>query len=169
MGKNKYGGNKAKRKKNVTHDSVSIIYKDTGQEYGRIDNALGNKRFSVSLPDGTNKLGILAGSLRQRINKDDIVLLSLWDFQDKKCSIIFKYNEEHINELIQMKEVNENFITNKNEMMVDENDYNPFEWDRSTEISSTSIKTNQGEYIDKSMLPEDEDEDEEQDINIDDI
>ena len=60
----------------------------------------------------------MAGKIRKqvRIQLNDVVLLSLWNFQDNKCSIIHKYNESEVYKLknenqfpegIQLGEVNE--------------------------------------------------------------
>ena len=168
MGKNKFGGNKAKRKKNTDSEkSTQLIYKQEGQNYGRIDRVLGNKRFEVVLPDGTKKLGIVAGSLRKRIwiNKDDIVLLDLWDFQDEKCSISHKYSEENISELITSNEITEKF---KNENVINEynnlDEYDPFEWDTNTDdINNIEIKDNNS-YLKNEFIPIETEE-----INFDEI
>ena len=164
MGKNRYGGNKAKRKKNNTSHSVDTIYKQEGQIYGRVDESLGNKRFKVFCNDGSSRIGILSGAIKTWINKEDIVLINLWEFQDNKCSIIHKYNDENINDLILSNEITEKFKTNGNNFYSDDMDDTPFEWDRNEE--ETIIKSTSTDYLSKSLMPLESDEEE---INIDDI
>ena len=43
------------------------------------------------------------------INKDDVVLIGLWDFQDDKCSIIHKYADDEVSKLVNKKEIPPNF------------------------------------------------------------
>ena len=101
MVKNKKGGKKSRRTKHI-HDEISIDYKTEGQEYGQVIKLLGNNRLSVYCFDGTKRMCNIRGKMRKRIfiNKDDIVLVSLRDFQDEKGDIVHKYCEEHKRTLI---------------------------------------------------------------------
>jgi initiation factor 1A len=101
MVKNKKGGKKSRRTKHI-HDDIAIDYKTDGQEYGQVIKLLGNNRLQVYCFDGTNRMCNIRGKMRKRIfiNKDDIVLVSLRDFQDEKGDIIHKYCEEHKRTLI---------------------------------------------------------------------
>ena len=102
---NKKGGKKFKKGKKGGYSEKTLIYKDPkeDQEYGRIINACGNGRFQVDCFDGEERMGIIAGKMRKRVwvNKDDIVLISRWDFttDSKKCSIIHKYDEDEAKKL----------------------------------------------------------------------
>ena len=102
---NKKGGKKFKKGKKQGFTEKQIIYKDPkeDQEYGRIINACGNGRFQVYCFDGKERMGVIAGNMRKRVwvNKDDIVLISRWEFttDGEKCSIIHKYDEDEARKL----------------------------------------------------------------------
>ena len=66
-------------------------------------------------------------------NKDDIVLIGLWDFQDDKCSIIHKYAEDEVSKLIHKKETPSNFKISLEDDFNEEND-NYFDY---SQISSS--------------------------------
>ena len=102
---NKKGGKKFKKGKKQSNDDKKLIYKNPKeeQEYGRITSICGNGRFNVYCFDGKDRLGIIAGNMRKKIwvNKDDIVLISRWDFStnNEKCSIIHKYDSDEAKKL----------------------------------------------------------------------
>ena len=103
---NQKGGKKFKRgKKNISFER-ELITKEGSQEYAKVLQVNGNGRFNVFCFDGKNRLGIVAGKLRKKvwINGDDIVLTEPWEFQDEKCSIIHKYDEDEVKKLKTMKE-----------------------------------------------------------------
>ena len=102
---NKKGGKKFKKGKKQGFAEKQLIYKDPkeDQEYGRIINACGNGRFQVYCFDGKERMGVIAGNMRKRVwvNKDDIVLISRWDFTTDggKCSIVHKYDADEAKKL----------------------------------------------------------------------
>mgnify|MGYP001265623063 CR=1 FL=1 len=103
---NKKGGKKFKKgKKNIVTER-ELITKEGSQEYAKVLQVNGNGRFNVFCFDGKNRLGIVAGKLRKKvwINGDDIVLTEPWEFQDEKCSIIHKYDEDEVKKLKNMEE-----------------------------------------------------------------
>lgn len=102
-GGNKKGGKKHKRGKKDGPMDRKLILKDPkeDQEYAKVKKVNGNGRYVILCFDGTEKLGIAAGNIKRktRIMLHDIVLVSLWDFQDSKCSIIHKYEEDEVQKL----------------------------------------------------------------------
>ena len=92
---NKKGGKKHKRGKNQHTSSKTIRYKDKGQEYAQIKSCNGNCRFTVMCFDGVERKAVLCGAMRKRkfVNANDIVLVSVRDFQDEVCDIIDSYDE----------------------------------------------------------------------------
>ena len=100
---NKKGGKKFKRGKKDNLGDRKLILKDEkeSQEYAQIKKVNGSGRYVLTCFDGTERLGISAGNIRKktRINLYDVVLVSLWDFQDNKCSIIHKYENDEVNKL----------------------------------------------------------------------
>ena len=100
---NKKGGKKFKKGKKDTSYDRKLILKDPkeDQEYGKIKKVNGNGRYQVFCFDSKERLGIAAGNIRRktRLAINDIVLLSLWDFQENKCSIVHKYEDDEVHKL----------------------------------------------------------------------
>jgi len=98
--------------KNTTNfnniSSKILIIKEEQETYGQVLNALGNNRLMVKcFSDGKDRVCTIRGSMRKKIwiNKNDIVLVSLRDFQDDKADIIHKYDESDVKKLKKMNEI----------------------------------------------------------------
>lgn len=90
-----------------------IQFKDSDQEYGKVVKMLGNGRLNVQCFDGVKRLAHIRGSLhKSKIETGDILLLSLRDFQDSKCDVIFKYTPEETRSLINTKQIPEELNEN---------------------------------------------------------
>jgi len=155
---NKKGGKKHKRNKKQYNEIKQLRRKEDGQEYAQIKKCKGNCRFDVKCFDGKDRNAILCGTMRKRryVNLMDIVLVSLRDFEDKKCDIIDLYDNNQINELKSLKEIPELIKLEENDYMDDiDDDMNYF---------STTISEDEDENEDK-----DEYEDEDDQIKLDDI
>jgi len=102
-GGNIKGGKKHKRGKKTDNFDRKLILKDPkeDQEYAKIKKVNGNGRYVLLCFDGTERLGIAAGNIKRktRLGLNDIILVSLWNFQDSKCSIIHKYEEDEVQKL----------------------------------------------------------------------
>lgn len=113
MVKKKTGGKKNKKRKNES-DGVKTHKipdkKEEGQEYGQVTKLLGNCRLEVNCFDGATRLCHIRGSMRKKvwIKINDLVLVSLRDFEDSKADIIYKYDLDEINYLKKEKEIPEN-------------------------------------------------------------
>ena len=150
-GQNK-GGKKHKRNKNYNIENKALRIKEEGQEYAQITNCKGNCRFDVICSDGKNRAAILCGSMRKRkyVQLNDIVLVSLRDFQDDVCDIIDNYDENNARKL---KE------TNKLPFNIDEGS------DLNTEMDNIEFTyAISSESSEENSLDEDE-----ENININDI
>ena len=93
---NTKGGKKHKRnKKQNDFIEKTLRLKEEGQEYAQITKCLGNCRFTVMCFDGKERLATMCGGMRKRrfVNQNDIVLVSLRDWQDEKCDIIDNYDD----------------------------------------------------------------------------
>ncbi len=106
-----------KRMKNAKNVNVTATRefntKDEGQDYALILRPLGNKRMQCKLPDGSEKLGIIRGNLKKKknyVNVNNVVLVSLREFQDNKVDIIGLYNESEVKTLRKMKEIPSSFV-----------------------------------------------------------
>ena len=113
MPKNKGKGGKKHRRgaaKNKTMEtSKKVIFKENGQEYAKIEKVLGDGRFECVCSDDKTRIGIVRGSMRRRVwlSLGNIVLVSLRDFQDKKCDIIDKYDDSQISRLRSLGEIDD--------------------------------------------------------------
>tara|TARA_R110002050_G_scaffold275180_1_gene419872 strand:+ start:413 stop:871 length:459 start_codon:yes stop_codon:yes gene_type:complete len=104
MGKNKGKGGKSKRKgknKNDEGEKRELILKEEGQEYGQVTRVLGNCRVEAFCFDGQTRLAHVRGKFRKKvwINRDDIILVGLRDYQDGKCDVIHKYTSDEARRL----------------------------------------------------------------------
>jgi translation initiation factor 1A len=92
---NTKGGKKHKRNKNQSFNEKTLRLKEEGQEYAQITACLGNCRFTVMCFDGKERMATMCGGMKNRkfVNQNDIVLVSLRDWQDSKCDIIENYDE----------------------------------------------------------------------------
>ena len=114
MPNNKGGKKYKKNKKMQQSESKKLVFKneeegEESQEYGKIKRVNGSGRFDLECFDGTDRLGICRGKIKNRVrfNIGDIVLFCKWEFQDGKCSIIYKYEDYEVSKLISMKEIPE--------------------------------------------------------------
>jgi translation initiation factor 1A len=102
--KNTQGGKAHKKKKNVPKDNESkttitkVDKKDVDQEYGQVTKLLGNCRIEVNCFDGMSRQCHIRGSMRKKvwIKMNDVVLVSIRDFEPNKGDIIYKYTPGEI-------------------------------------------------------------------------
>ena len=104
---NKKGGKKHKRGKKDGFETKILRLKEDGQEYAQIKALKGNCRFDVLCFDGKERMANLCGAMRKRkfVNQNDIVLVSLRDFQDSKCDIIDVYDDNQVHQLKDRKHI----------------------------------------------------------------
>jgi translation initiation factor 1A len=114
--KNVKGGKAHKKKKKdskTAEDFKSTKHVDKkleDQEYGQVTKLLGNCRLEVLCFDGVNRLCHIRGSMRKKvwIKVNDIVLISLREFEQAKADIIYKYEIPEINYLKKENEIPDN-------------------------------------------------------------
>ncbi len=109
---NKKGGNKTKKQKKTGNDESDrpLVFKNVLdlQEYGQVLKALGNGRFEVNCFDGRTRLAHARGSLKKKkifIKVGDVVLMSLREFEDAKCDILYQYKPKEVSTLKKMGEI----------------------------------------------------------------
>lgn len=91
-----------KKKKNRNFSSKhagsnkELLFAEEDQMYALVENALGDRRFTVQCSDGVNRLGKLRGSIRRSnfVRKGSFVLISC-RHEDTKVDIIHHYCETH--------------------------------------------------------------------------
>ena len=162
---NKKGGKKHKRnKKQDDTFEKNLRLKEEGQEYAQIIKCLGNCRFNVLCFDGKERMATMCGTMRKRrfINQDDIVLVSLRDWQDAKCDIIDNYDENLVRKMKDKGLVPESIKLDVDKQYSDDDD------DNLGFVFSTDIPNSESdeEIIKESSSDE---ELEEEKIDIDDI
>ena len=146
---NKKGGKKFKRGKKI-FDEKKLIYKieKEDQEYAQIKRVNGSGRYQLFCFDGTERLGICAGNIKKkfRFSIYDVVLVSKWDFQDNKCSIIHKYEEDEVQKLKDAKEFPENIqLEGETEFSDFNDDAIQFTYDLPTEKDSSDKDSSEKE------------------------
>ena len=110
MVRNKFGGNKHKKKANKSNSAAprGLRLKDSDdQEYAKVGKPLGSSRFKlVVYSDGSEKIGTVCGSMHKRvwIREGDVVLISNRSCNSsekgsEKVDIIHKYQPEEAKKL----------------------------------------------------------------------
>jgi len=111
-----------KSNNSLNSNSKILILKEDQETYGQVISALGNNRLMVKcFSDGKDRICTIRGSMRKKIwiNKNDIVLVSLREFQDDKADIIHKYDEFDVKKLKKLNEIN---LQDKNDNYIDDDD-----------------------------------------------
>ena len=161
---NTKGGKKYKRNKNQQVKSKNLRLKEVGQEYAQINKCKGNCRFDVLCFDGKERMAIMCGTMRNRkfVNVNDIVLVSLRDWQDNVCDIIDNYDENLTRKLKDKGLVPKSIKLDVDNQYSDDDDDNMgFTWSNDIPESDES-----DEEIIKSSSEESEDDGK---IDLDDI
>lgn len=161
---NKKGGKKHKRnKKQDDTFEKTLRLKEEGQEYAQIIKCLGNCRFNVLCFDGKERMATMCGTMRKRrfINQDDIVLVSLRDWQDAKCDIIDNYDENLVRKMKDKGLVPDSIKLDVDKQYSDDDD------DNLGFVFSTDIPNSESDE-EKNETSDDESSEEEM-IDIDDI
>ena len=165
---NTKGGKKHKRNKNQNIVSKNLRLKEEGQEYAQIKKCKGNCRFDVLCFDGKERMAIMCGAMRKRkfVNVNDIVLVSLRDWQDSVCDIIDNYDENLARKLKEKglvpKSIN---LDVDNQYSDDDEDNMGFIW--STDMPDS--ESDEEENIIKTSSSDEEESEEDGKIDLDDI
>jgi translation initiation factor 1A len=111
------GGKHHKKCKNTTQiQSRELVFKEDGQEYAIVTSLLGHRRCYVKTSDKIERIGVIRGNMRRstsRVGNNDLVLISLREFQDSKADIIHVYKSDEVRSLIRYDEIEESFISNE--------------------------------------------------------
>jgi translation initiation factor 1A len=96
--------NNAKRRSNREEKKRDIVYPDEDQEYGIVQEMLGNGRVRVLCYDKSVKIGRICGSMRKfkskvLIESGDLVIVSAREFEKDKVDIIHKYGFEEAHDI----------------------------------------------------------------------
>lgn len=103
--KNSKGGKGYRKmgKKNSNIDTkTSLILREDGEEYVKVEKMLGNGRIYVLFPDGNKCIGIIPGRMRKKrfwIRVGDILLVSIRAYQEDRCDVIHRYSSDQVKTL----------------------------------------------------------------------
>ena len=169
-----------KKQKKLLNNSQNNDYdiNPNNEEYAIVLKLLGNCRVTLYTNSGNECMGIIRGSLRKftkriLIEKCDIVVVSIRDYQDNKVDIVHKYNREQIQELINQDKLSKSIIDYYNNKIKFENsnnnivndtlefDYNLSISDNESDDCNNNIKNNENDS--------DNDNDSDSELNIDNI
>lgn len=110
---NKGGKHKHKARKDHKPKSLNVeeLKKIAGQEYAFVKEKFSNQHYKLLCYDKVQRLGCLRGKLKSaRIKNADLVLVSIRDFQDDKCDILYHYKEEDLDKLEKINAIDACFI-----------------------------------------------------------
>lgn len=165
-----------KKQKKYLNNSYNNNYNldENNEEYAIVTKLLGNCRVTLFTNSGNECMGIIRGSLRKfskrvLIEKGDIVVVSIRDYQDSKVDIVHKFNREQIQLLIKEKTLSQtliNFYNNKikfekseNNTLIDDDDRLEFDYNISISDSDNDDKNN------SNIMSENSSEDDKLDID----
>lgn len=143
----KKGGKKGKKGKKPVTDGVKrkIIFKEDNQEYCLVEKLLGNCRIEGKCYDGKTRLCHIRGSMRKKIwiKVGDVVIVSLREFEDNKCDIIYLYVKDEVKYLIKLGELPSTALVN--DIEIDEEDDIGYDFNGSEESDEESKEENKKE------------------------
>jgi translation initiation factor 1A len=151
------GGNKRKKGKNGTDEiNRTLDFAIEGQNYGHVSKVLGAGNFTVKCYEKnskgefttTEKLCHVRGKLRKKvwINLNDLVLLSLREFDISKGDIIHKYTNDEEKKLKKMKIIPSVEVVNGR---MEETDDIGFDYNTNTNTNDNTEEENTDEEIEK--------------------
>ena len=119
--KKRRGGKRHSKMKTYSLDDL-IPSKDYNQSYAYVSQKYGDGRYSIMCYDKVTRMGIASGKLKKssRIDKGALVLVSLREYQDDKCDIIYHYTAEDIDKLTKSDNINQGFVRSGTLSLIDE-------------------------------------------------
>lgn len=113
------GGKKFKKIKNGISNDIEreLVYRNMEdlQEYAQVEKLLGNCRCQLNCFDGIARLGHIRGSMTKKkiwIKAGNIVLVSLREYEDAKCDILYLYTEKESKRLKTEGEIPDTVVLN---------------------------------------------------------
>lgn len=102
MPKNITGGNKSKKGKNLDRPDLKGIpvKENEDEDYALVERMLGNGRLHVICStDNKIRLAHIRGAMfykKVKIQKGDILLVSIRPYQKEKCDVLYKYEDSQL-------------------------------------------------------------------------
>ena len=122
-----WGGKNAKKIKrsSVTdNENRAILFKEDCQLYGKVLKLLGDSRCTILCDDGKERLCTVRGKMKKKvwIKLNDLILVSLRDFEPDKGDIIHKYNDSESKKLEKMGVLNKLSLNTNSDLFGEDED-----------------------------------------------
>jgi len=80
---------------------VILPDKRKGEMFGIADQIVGGSRIMVVCADGRTRLARIPGKMKRRmwIREGDLVIVSVWEFQDDKADVKYRYTKTQASNL----------------------------------------------------------------------
>lgn len=139
------GGKNRRRGKNDAGLRRELTLRDEGQEYAQVTKILGSGRLEVSCFDGEQRQAHIRGKMRKKvwISLNDIVLVSIREFQPTQADVILKYHPDEARALKAQGELPENIHINENDKFGSDVECN-IEFDNDEEDSASDAEDQKG-------------------------
>ena len=156
---NKKGKNSKSKSKQDTEIKRELLLKDDLEEYGLVTSLLGDCRLKVILTNNTEYTATIPGRFRKRcwFKVNDIVIISIREFQENKVDILHKFKDGEAVTLHKLGEIPDFFMVNKSnnydgivfEETDNESDPNELDFARNTDLPDSS--SDEDEQFDKDF------------------
>jgi len=95
----------AKKRAQRQDRNRAIAEPEDGQDYAIVESMLGNGRVSALCADGETRMARIRGSMRKAggkviISKQDLIIVSLREYEDDKADVIHKFNNDEVHDII---------------------------------------------------------------------
>lgn len=72
---------------------VKLPNRKAGEMFAVADQLLGASRIKIMCADGRSRMGRIPGKIKKRmwIREGDLLIIRLWEFQEDKADIIYRY------------------------------------------------------------------------------
>ncbi len=96
-------GGKKKRRKGEEEPQELLLPTEEGQVICVVTEIIGGNYVKVICMDGKERKARIPGKMRRRvwINPKDVVLLGIWEFDDSRGDILYKYRRDEKKKLIE--------------------------------------------------------------------
>ena len=172
MPRNKGKGNKRNgQKKSGNNEGIqNIVFREEGQEYAQVTRMLGNGRLEAYCFDGKTRQCHIRGQMQRKvwINVNDVILISLREYEENKGDVIKKYNSDEVIQLKKYREIPEKLQTDEEKAMKADTNVNISFGGAATqqERNAYDISDDDDSYDDIGKDVDDDEEEEEDDYYV---
>ncbi|OYT49474.1 MAG: translation initiation factor IF-1A [Desulfurococcales archaeon ex4484_204] len=91
-------------KKKESEEEEILLPTEEGQVICVVTEIIGANYVKVFCMDGKERMARIPGKLRRRvwINPKDVVLLGIWEFNDRKGDVLYRYSRDERKKLVEM-------------------------------------------------------------------